>query len=76
MKSPHGRRGSVCAHFGWTLEYLLHGIPWATVQRMLIDAPYMEETGEVGDPGADTGPVRLTDENAAEIMRMINRCNR
>lgn len=33
----------MCSHFGWTLDYLLHGIPWGTVQRMLIDAPGVED---------------------------------
>jgi hypothetical protein len=36
----------VCSHFGWTLDYLLHGIPWGTVQRMLIDAPGVERIPE------------------------------
>lgn len=77
LKSPHGRRGSVCAHFGWTLDYLLHGIAWATVQRMLIDAPGIEDTkgNKPGHSGEDAEIV-LTEDNAAEVMNLINRMNR
>lgn len=73
LKSPHGKRGSVCAHFGWTLDYLLHGISWGTVQRMIIDAPGVED--EEDSTKGDTEIV-LTDENADEVLRMINNINR
>lgn len=72
LKSPHGRRGSVCAHFGWTLDYLLHGISWGTVQRMIVDAPGAEE--EDTKPG--TTEVVLTEENASEVLDLINKLNR
>jgi hypothetical protein len=72
LKSPHGRRGSVCAHFGWTLDYLLHGISWGTVQRMIVDAPGAEE--EDTKPG--TTEVVLTEENAGEVLDLINKLNR
>ena len=39
MNSPHGRRGAICAHFGWTYDYLTRGIAWSIVQRMMVDAP-------------------------------------
>ena len=39
LNSPHGRRGAICEHFGWTYDYLLHGVAWSIVQRMMIDAP-------------------------------------
>ena len=42
LKSPYGRRGSICSHFGWTYDYLLHDIGWPTVQKMLIDASRFE----------------------------------
>lgn len=74
LKSPFGRRGSVCAHFGWTMDYLLHGIPWGTVLRMLIDAPGVEET-ESKDKGDDTA-IALTDDNADEVMNLINQLAR
>ena len=72
LKSPHGRRGSVCAHFGWTLDYLLHGISWGMVQRMIVDAPGAEE--EDTKPG--TTEVVLTEENAGEVLDLINKLNR
>lgn len=39
MKSPYGRRGAICAHLHWTYHYLIHQIPWATVQRIMADLP-------------------------------------
>ncbi len=62
----------MCAHFGWPLDYLLHGIPWGTVQRMLIDAPGVEDA----ESKQESGDIVLTDDNADEIMAMINRMNR
>jgi len=54
------------------LDYLQHGIPWGTVQRMLIDAPGVEDaTAKHGDT-----QIRLTDDNANEVLNMINRLNR
>jgi len=38
MKSPFGQRDSILSKYHWTLDYLLWGIKWAIVQRMLIDA--------------------------------------
>lgn len=38
MKSPYGQRDSILAKYHWTLDYLLWGIKWSVVQRMLIDA--------------------------------------
>jgi hypothetical protein len=62
----------VCAHFGWTLDYLLHGIPWGTVQRMLIDAPGVEDE----DTTKNDTEIVLTDDNADEVMKLINNLNR
>ena len=62
----------MCAHFGWTLDYLLHGIPWGTVQRMIIDAPGVED----GEDGKGDTEIVLTDDNADEVLRMINKINR
>jgi len=59
------------------LDYLLHGIAWGAVQRMLIDAPGVEEKGKSGSSSSgDTTEIALTDENAAEVMDLINRINR
>ena len=61
----------MCSHFGWTLDYLEHGVPWATVQRMLIDAPGIEEKDK-------KAPVELalTDDNAGEVMELLNSFNK
>ena len=55
-----------------TLDYLLHGISWGTVQRMIVDAPGAEE--EDTKPG--TTEVVLTEENAGEVLDLINKLNR
>ena len=62
----------MCAHFGWTLDYPLHGIPWGTVQRMLIDAPGVEDE----DTTKNDTEIVLTDDNADEVMKLINNLNR
>lgn|GEM_PF-798665 len=50
LKSPYGHAGAILAHFHWTWDYLLWGLPWATVQKMMIDAPgYEFEDAENGD---------------------------
>lgn len=45
---------------------------------MLIDAPGVEEKGKGGSSGksGDDVEIALTDDNAAEIMNLINRMNR
>lgn len=64
LNSPHGRRGAILAHFGWTYDYLLNGIAWSVVQRMMIDAPsYSTDT---------TDEIELTDKNSEEIMNYVN----
>lgn len=65
MSSPHGRRGAICQHFGWTYDYLLNGIAWGLVQRMMIDAP----SYDMGDKEED---IVLTEENAQNIMNYVN----
>lgn len=66
LKSPHGHRGAVCAHFGWSLDYLLHGIPWAIVKRMMVDAPAYDPDGGKDDE------VKLTSENQEQILNYVN----
>lgn len=66
LKSPKGRRGAICEHFGWTYDYLTEDIPWCLVQRMTIDTP----SHEVNDPKEEN--IRLTLENADSIMAYIN----
>lgn len=64
----------MCAHFGWTVDYLEHGISWGKVQRMLIDAPGVDEAQD-GSGKGDTEIV-LTDNNADEVLKLINSINR
>ena len=65
LKSPYGRRGAICAHFGWTWEYLHHGIAWSAVQRIMADLPSYEVKKD--NDGMDLKP-----ENADQIMNLIN----
>ena len=55
------------------MDYLLHGIPWATVQRMVVDAPSVETDGEGGN---DPEPVAITADNAQDILNAINNLQR
>lgn len=50
----------ICAHFGWTWEYLHHGIPFNTVQKIMQDLPEYDsdddlekETGEIKEQTAE-----------------------
>lgn len=65
LNSPHGRRGAICAHFGWTYDYLTNGIAWSLVQRMMIDAPSY-------DVDATDDEIALTESNSADIMNYVN----
>jgi hypothetical protein len=70
LNSPFGRRGSICAHLGWTWDYLHHDIPWGIVRRILIDAPGYETDGN------SDKKIAITNENAAELLEKINRLKR
>lgn len=65
LNSPHGRRGAICSHFGWTYDYLTNGIAWSLVQRMMIDAPSY-------DVDATDDEIALTENNSADIMNYVN----
>ena len=69
LNSPYGRRGSICAHLGWTWDYLHHGVAWAIVQRLLIDAPSIADDE---DGSTDTKATKITSENAESILQQIN----
>jgi hypothetical protein len=66
LSSPHGRRGAICAHFGWTYDYLKNGIAWSLVQRMMLDAP----TYELNSDGADV--IALTEKNRENVLNYVN----
>lgn len=65
-RTTYGRRASICEKFGWTLDYLTHGISWTYLIRCLVDMPRYEHNN--GKPKA----VKLTNENAADFVKMIN----
>jgi hypothetical protein len=69
LNSPFGRRGAICAHFGWTWDYLHNGIAWGVVQRMMMDAPSYDYDKEKPD-GKDN--IELSKENAKSIANHIN----
>lgn len=65
MKSTWGRRGAIIANYHWTYDYLLWGISWSTVMKMLSDGPRYD-SDEKGEP------IELTEDNAEEIIEMLN----
>ena len=70
MNSPHGRRGAICAHFGWTYDYLVNGIAWSLVERMMIDAPSYEYDSATGGI-----PSSLTLDNNEDVINYLNSLN-
>jgi hypothetical protein len=71
LNSPYGRRGSICAHLGWTWDYLHHDVAWNIVQRVLIDAPNVDYDEDDGNR-----KIRVTNENAKDVLDKINRLKR
>ena len=69
MKSPYGRRGAICEYYHWTYDYLLHGIGWATLQKMIMDAPNYDYEKE------DEKNIVLDDNNADDIINYVNSLN-
>lgn len=67
MKSPWGRRGAILEHFGWTYEYLLEGIGWLTVQKMMSDAPFYEY-----DKGEEAKNIDLREATEEELEKYLN----
>lgn len=64
LRSPYGQRGAICQHFGWTWDYLHHGIAWSVVERIMIDLPtYIKK---------DEEDIVLTADNAEDIMNYVN----
>jgi len=57
----------ICEYFGWEYDYLVRGVSWATVVRMLIDAPATVDKDEEDEE------ITLTNENAQQIAALINR---
>lgn len=57
----------ICEYFGWEYDYLVRGVSWATVVRMLIDAPATVDKDEEDEE------ITLTNDNAQQIAALINR---
>lgn len=45
----------------------MHGIPWAVVERMMVDAPSYDIDG-----GKDDEVIQLTSDNSEDIMNYVN----
>lgn len=61
--------GQICHHYGWTLDYVLWGIDWRIVQRMMIDAPvYSSDDEKVKEKEID-----LTEQTAEDIEAMLQK---
>ena len=52
---------------GWTYDYLLEGIGWATVQKMMIDAPRY-----IIPKDGDENRVLDTDEDIEKFVNSFN----
>lgn len=72
MNSVYGSVAQACHHFGWTLDYVLWGIDWRVLGRMLIDFPsvdYSEMDKE--KEGTRTKKYKLTPETDDELVAQL-----
>jgi hypothetical protein len=69
LQSPYGRRGAICEHFGWSWDYLHHGIGWSVVRRIMADLPSYDNKKK-----KKKDEFELNEENADQIMNFINSC--
>ena len=60
--------GQICHHYGWTLDYLLWGVDWRIVQRMLIDSPSYDT-----EVDKDAKEIKLDEENSEDLMEMLKK---
>lgn len=63
-----------CSHFGWTFDYVVDGIDWRVLQRMLIDSPRVvyddEDTGS-GNSTRKVSKLTLTPETSEKFLEQI-----
>ncbi len=59
----------ICAHFGWTWEYLHTGISFNTVQKIMRDLPDYIDDEEEGDNREN---VEIKEQNAEDFAKMMN----
>ncbi|WP_312312137.1 hypothetical protein [Empedobacter brevis] len=71
MKSTYGTRASICAHFGWTLDYLENGIPWSKVIRLMADLPSYDYNDDENTKAQTKKAVKITEQNADDILKMF-----
>lgn len=57
------------------MDYLLYGIGWSTVQKMMIDAPSYDFDNHSDDDDIEHGIVESTEENSQKIMDYFNSLN-
>lgn len=67
LRTAYGRRSAIIEKFGWTWDYLNHGIAYAIVERMLVDASWVDYDAD------GRMEMAVTDSNADEIMAMLNK---
>lgn len=61
----------ILSHFGWSYNYLLWGISWANVQRMLIDAPFYESEDSETTNKTNVKAIDLTAQNEEELIKFF-----
>lgn len=71
MKSTYGTRASICAHFGWTLDYLENHIPWSKVIRLMADLPSYNYDDDENANTQTKKTVKITEQNADDILKMF-----
>lgn len=64
--------GSICSQFHWTVEYLMWGVNWPTVQMMLADMPWYDYKGK---RGAETVKDEVTLDDTEALKRFIEKVN-
>lgn len=67
----------MCAHYGWSWDYLHWGIRWPIMQRILIDAPgydapKADDTQDVDDKKYENKLVFNAEKNGRQIMDFVN----
>lgn len=68
--------GSICSQFHWTVEYVLWGVNWPTVQMMLADMPWYDYKAKRGERNP-TEEVTLNDlQDNDELKRFIEKVNK
>lgn len=62
----------ICAHFGWTWEYLHNGIPFNTIQKIMQDLPVYETDDNTDEDTTENGPSEIREQTAEEFAAAMN----